>query len=105
MANVPVKTVKPVKPNDWRNLRKVEFTTAIHLLYAGFTPNRVEAFDNERPFYYFNVPELDYEATVQEVQGIVPCTVELKGMLDAVNKAREYARLAKASGVYLVPKV
>lgn len=82
------------------DLRKAEFALACHLIYCGFSPHRCEVFDSDRPFYLFYVPELDYEATVKEVSGGVPCTVEVKGMLDAVNTAREHARLAKASGVW-----
>jgi hypothetical protein len=83
-----------------KDIRKIDVARAAVYIYNGYLPYRVEAFDSDSPFLYFFVKLFDYQAIEDECAGKIECTVELKGMIDAIRKTSEYVKLARASGVY-----
>ncbi len=86
------------------DIRKVGFPLACHFIYCGFSPYRVEVFSSDSPFLFFNVKQDDFDLMLSEAVGKTPCTVELKGMQDAISKTLEYVSKARYSGVWMEVK-
>jgi len=80
-----------------RDLRKVELPLACVFGYNGIPFHRVEVFDNDRPFFFFDVKQHDYEAMVAESTD-KECPVLLAAMLDSLRKIMEYVKIARLSG-------